>query len=348
METDYLLDVILREISVGVFHPNAIKAQAIAARSYAYWHIRAGSSINNSTDFQVFIPHSFEALNPTTNPDNPSNPCSSANLNADQQRVCAAVGARHYISYGAPPNDDLPAFSEFFADIPYRTLTGGQPYELSVEDPISSHPAIIQNGHGRGMSQSGASRWAYGNLGFQGNLDPWSLRWENAEQILVHYYTGVQVRDASNYNATITPPYRWNPLNIYGLPSTIYHGQIFPVTIHLQNTGTLDWICQYPNINFELRYRWAKAGHPDVIGADSVSLCGQTKGDPSPLVTLDVKNLPSWGPGVYTLRFDVYLVTATSSYWFSDFGWPAYTTSVCVDGPCKLYLAALFNNSLAR
>lgn len=36
METDYLLDVVPRELSVEAFHPTAIQAQAIAARSYAY------------------------------------------------------------------------------------------------------------------------------------------------------------------------------------------------------------------------------------------------------------------------------------------------------------------------
>ena len=51
IETDYLLDVVPKEVSVEAFHPTAIQAQAIAARSYAYWHIRQGSTINNSTQF---------------------------------------------------------------------------------------------------------------------------------------------------------------------------------------------------------------------------------------------------------------------------------------------------------
>ncbi|WP_347246301.1 SpoIID/LytB domain-containing protein, partial [Thermogutta sp.] len=143
IETDYLLDVVPKEVSVEAFHPTAIQAQAIAARSYAYWHIRQGSTINNSTQFQVFVPYAFEALNPTTFPDNPSNPCASSNLNTNQRLVCGAVAPRHYIAYGTYPNDDLPAFTEYFADIRNRTISGGQPYLIAVDDPISSHLDIV-------------------------------------------------------------------------------------------------------------------------------------------------------------------------------------------------------------
>ncbi|MBK7201924.1 SpoIID/LytB domain-containing protein [Candidatus Amarolinea dominans] len=166
IETDYLLDVVPSEVSVEAFHPTAIQAQAIAARSYAYWHINQGSTINNSTQFQVFVPYAFEVLPPTTFPDNSGDPCASNNLNDDQRIVCSAVAPRHYISYGTYPNDDLPAFTEYFADIPNRTLNGGQPYLIAVDDPISSHPDIVQDGHGHGMSQKGASRWARGNLSY--------------------------------------------------------------------------------------------------------------------------------------------------------------------------------------
>jgi len=73
IETDYLLNVVPREMSIDAFHPTAIQAQAIAARSYAYWHIRQGSTINNSSQFQVFVPYFFEALPPASFPDNPTN-----------------------------------------------------------------------------------------------------------------------------------------------------------------------------------------------------------------------------------------------------------------------------------
>lgn len=127
IETDYLLDVVPKEVSVEAFHPAAIQAQAIAARSYAYWHIRQGSAINNSTQFQVFVPYALEALPSTTFPDNPSNPCASGNLNNNQRIVCNAVAPRYYIAYGAYPDDDLPAFTEYFADIRNRTSAADSP-----------------------------------------------------------------------------------------------------------------------------------------------------------------------------------------------------------------------------
>jgi hypothetical protein len=148
IETDYLLDVVPREMGPAAYHATAIQAQAIAARSYAYWHIQHGSDINNSTDFQVFVPYYFEYMSGTF-PNNPGDPCVSSNLHEYQQIVCDAVASRYYISYG----DDSPAFTEFFADRLERTVSGDQPYLLSVEDPISTDCNVSNDGHGHGMSQ---------------------------------------------------------------------------------------------------------------------------------------------------------------------------------------------------
>jgi hypothetical protein len=348
IETDYLLDVVPREMPVDPFHPTAIQAQAIAARSYAYWHIRQGSAINNSNQFQVFVPYTFEALSSTTFPDNPSDPCASSNLNRYQRIVCGAVARRHYIAYGTYPNDDLPAFSEYFADIRNRTVNGGQPYLIAVDDPISSHPDIVTDGHGRGMSQKGAGRWARGNLSFNMNRDlgAWSVRWERAEQILVHYYTGVHIRDAANNNALLTPSYRWNPLQInWGTPDNhppiMDHGGTYPISVEVQNTGISDWTCGYPNFSYVLTYRWAKAGHGEVTGSSWASVCGTLKGDPSPMVNLTIQNIPNWGPGAYTIRFDIYVTSAYGNFWFSERGWRSYDVSVCVGGPCKGFIPAV-------
>jgi len=348
IETDYLLDVVPREMPVDPFHPTAIQAQAIAARSYAYWHIRQGSAINNSNQFQVFVPYTFEALSSTTFPDNPSDPCASSNLNRYQRIVCGAVARRHYIAYGTSPNDDLPAFSEFFADIRNRTVNGGQPYLIAVDDPISSHPDIVPDGHGRGMSQKGAGRWARGNLSFNMNRDlgAWSVRWERAEQILVHYYTGVHIRDAANNNALLTPSYRWNPLQINwdtpdNRPPTMDHGGTYPISVEVQNTGISDWTCGYPNFSHVLTYRWAKAGHGEVTGSSWASVCGTLKGDPSPMVNLTIQNIPNWGAGAYTIRFDIYVTSAYGNFWFSERGWRSYDVSVCVGGPCKGFIPAV-------
>lgn len=344
IESDYLLDVVPKEISVEAFHPTAIQAQAIAARSYAYWHINRGSTINNSTQFQVFVPYAFEALPSATFPDNPSNPCISSNLNPNQRIVCSAIAPRLYLSYGTYPHDDLPAFTEYFSDVPTRTVSGGYPYLTAVDDPISSHPDIVRDGHGRGMSQKGASRWARGNLSFNLNRDlgSWSVRWERAEQILVHYYTGVHIRDASN-RTRLTPFYRWNPLQInWGTPDnrppTMSHGSAYPISVEVQNTGVSDWTCGYPNFSYALRYRWAKTGFGEVTGSGSASACGTPKGDPSPTVNLTIQNIPNWGPGAYTIRFDVYVTSANGNFWFSERGWRSYDVGVCVDGPCRVYI----------
>lgn len=350
IETDYLLDVVPREMGT-YYHPTALQAQAIAARSYAYWHIRRGSTINNSAQFQVFIPYTFESLNPANFPNNPSNPCASTNLNNAQRIICNAVAPRYYVSYGTPPNDDLPAFTEFSADVLNRTVSGGQPYLVAVDDPISSGCDANTYGHGRGMSQEGASRWARGNrcsYAGQGD-DPWNVRWERAEQILVHYYTGVHIRDASNNNVRLTPSYRWNPLQInWGTPNnrppTMYRGNTYPLTVEVQNTGISDWTCGYPHFSYELRYRWAKPGFREVMGSGWASVCGTPKGDPSPTVNLTIQDIPNWGPGAYTIRFDIYVTSAYGNFWFRDYGWPSYDVSVCVDGPCKVYIPLVLKN----
>lgn len=344
IETDYLLDVVPQEMGT-YYHPTALQAQAIAARSYAYWHIHQGSTINNSTQFQAFIPYKFESLPPVTFPNNPGNPCASNNLNTAQRMICHAVAPRYYVSYGAAPNDDLPAFTEFSADVWNRTVAGSQPYLVAVDDPISTGCDANTYGHGRGMSQEGASRWARGNrcsYPSQGD-DPWSMLWERAEQILVHYYTGVHIRDAGNNNARLTPSYRWNPLQINwgtpdNLPPTMYRNSAYPVSVEVQNTGVSDWTCGYPNFSYELRYRWAKTGYGETTGSGSASVCGTPKGDPSPIVNLTIQNIPDWGSGAYTIRFDIYVTSAHGNFWFRDRGWPSYNVSVCVDGPCKVYI----------
>jgi Stage II sporulation protein len=90
IESDYLLDVVPQEMAT-YYHPTAIQAQAIAARTYAFYHIDQESTINNSTQFQVFIPYKFEGLPPVNDPDNLTAPCASSNLNDNQRIVCDAV-----------------------------------------------------------------------------------------------------------------------------------------------------------------------------------------------------------------------------------------------------------------
>lgn len=66
------------------------------------------------------------------------------------------------------------------------------------------------------MSQRGSGRWVRGNCSFhlERDLGAWSVTWTRVEQLIVHYYTGVQLRDAAAGNTLLLPAARWNPLQI--------------------------------------------------------------------------------------------------------------------------------------
>lgn len=71
VENDYLLDVLPREMNMAENNPTpdvlpALQAQALAARSVAAWKDKylsdpyeANGHINNSIDYQVFIPYAY-------------------------------------------------------------------------------------------------------------------------------------------------------------------------------------------------------------------------------------------------------------------------------------------------
>jgi hypothetical protein len=342
-EADYLLDVVPQEMSPDPFHPIALQAQAIAARSYAYWHIVHSSTINNSNAYQVFVPLKFESLLPVTFPDNQADPCASANLNGSQQRVCDAVAPQHYVSY-----DEQPAFTEFFADIRTHTLTNttdadsdgelDYPYLHGVEDPISWEPTIVQNGHGHGISQKGASRWGWGNSGSYGNLTPWSVQWERAEQVLVHYYTGVHLRDSAG--AQLVGGYRWNPLRIDwhtpdNRPPTVQHGGAYSVTVQAQNTSVYDWPAIAEYTTFVLSYRWAKPGFEEEYGRNQAPITTTVPQGASYTFTLTLDDLPEWGPCDYVLKLDM-AITVEGRFWFSEiYGWPTYDVALETGETCR-------------
>ncbi len=340
IETDYLLDVLPQEMGT-YYHPTALQAQAIAARTYAYWHINQGSAINNSTEFQVFIPYKFESLYPATFPDNTGNPCASSNLNTDQRIVCNAVASQYYISYGTSPNDDLPAFTEFFADAWGQTASGSQPYLLGVEDPISTGCDADDDGHGRGMSQEGASRWARGNRCSHTGAgdDRWSVRWGHAEQILTHYYTGIHIRDRDGNR--LTPEYRWVPLEVnWHTPDNrvpiMYHDRSYEVTFRVQNSGTITW----PGTGQV--YLWYHGWEQTKRGGEVRSLAAlEPGGVREETVILYPPVAPH--PGTpYRLRFEMFLEVDDEGIGFSEIErgrpWYTYDVVVCVDGPCATYL----------
>ena len=75
------------------------------------------------------------------------------------------------------------------------------------------------------------------------------MKWTRAEQILFHYFTGVQLRDADNDKKILSPNRRWNPLDFalgreQPAAATMDIGGSCLVTMTLQNTGLSESICE--------------------------------------------------------------------------------------------------------
>ena len=238
----------------------ALRAGAITMRSFALQQFEElnfqGKVLNNSTQYQAFIPYKFDTLNS----DFPGSTCGLPDplINDKQKKICEAVAPRYYISF--IEKGDYPAQANHFADVPYRTddASDDDPALVSVEDPISTEeePCIAwqESVSTYGLSQKGANRWARGNrCGVDTPGEPWSVQWTTAEQILFHYFTGVQLRDADNDKKIVSPDWRWNPLAInWGTQDrrgdttvpVLQPGTAYPLAITLQNTGISSWPCR--------------------------------------------------------------------------------------------------------
>ncbi len=232
VDNRYLRDVVSKELIVPVFHQTAVRAQAIASRTYLYDLIRRGVQVTNSSNHQVFVPRSYDLL-----------------ATAERAKIDIAVSGRWYLSSSS---DMLPITSMFFSDVRLRTLTWpvpGFPHLFGVEDPISNHPDIVETSHSSGMSQNGAGRWARGNQSYNlgRDLGPWPVYWSDAQKILTHYYTGIHIRNADNGNAIITPERRSVDLNLRWSPSSgvapgpVCAGSALQLTARVQNTGITTW-----------------------------------------------------------------------------------------------------------
>ncbi|MCS7287263.1 MAG: SpoIID/LytB domain-containing protein [Anaerolineae bacterium] len=151
----------------ALWHMEALKAQAVAARTYGWFFIIKNRSLNYDVsdwvDYQVMGPSTHERSNQATD------------------------GTRgQYIEWKGQP-----ILAEYSAENSSPTLPRykpgtyepdpNYPYLSSVYDPVGFGQP--RRGHGRGMSQYGAKRWAE-NYG-------WGY-----QQILTHYYTGVNIRKA--------------------------------------------------------------------------------------------------------------------------------------------------------
>jgi len=144
---------------------------------------------------------------------------------------------------------------------------------ISVSDPISNNGnalpencKAINNGNLEypyapfleGMSQKGAIRWSLGDQCTAGGNDStkWSVTWTDYRQILVHYYTGIDILNASG--GKVAPDDRWNLLshdnfgNPIGTVPQLVSGTSYSIELNIQNTSTSDW---NPH-DIEIGYQW--------------------------------------------------------------------------------------------
>lgn len=148
---------------------DALKTQAVAARSYAwFWILQHGGSaydVTDSTAYQYFCDIQYAATDAAT----------------DQTRgqYLSWQGFIVFAAYGAENGD------------PTLTNTWGNPYLIGVDDPVGF--GQTRAGNGLGMSQWGAQRWAA------------QFGW-NYQQILAHYYTDTTVERPAAAAPDVTPP----------------------------------------------------------------------------------------------------------------------------------------------
>ncbi len=164
------------------WEPEALKAQAVAARSYGWYYalnhpVSPCWDVDDCTNYQYMGPNTY----PETD---------------------AAVDATwgQYLWHGnwddgAPPLDSpiIAMYSARNGD-PTRTredLPRKFPYLQAINDPVCFGDA--RYGHGWGLSQVGAQRWA-------------SWHGWNYQQILAHYYTDVTVEAPAESGDDSNPP----------------------------------------------------------------------------------------------------------------------------------------------
>jgi len=346
----YLWDIVPQELDLNGSQGNkplsSVEAQAIASRTYIYQRILYPDDydpINNSTQFQVFLPYRYVDL-----------------TGVQQDRVRDATANRHYMteSNGAYPIEAL-----FGADNPEYTVEGNRPYLKRVYDPINSAYGVSNGTTLGGMSSKGASRWSFGHISSLGPVAEedekypndvnglgnfWSVQWDKVEQILTHYYTGIHIRDADRNIAT--PNRRWVPLDIFSFSSPsdsllLCEGQTHYVAVQLQNTGIYNW----GENAFALSYRpsWS-SGSTQSIAADPIFITPTPAGEAATTV-VPIKTLDYVGQGSYTIGLDMQAYSTPNPgdfQWFSDQGWPWYEVKAEVIDNCQqVYLPLLQNGA---
>ncbi|MBX3656781.1 MAG: hypothetical protein KF686_21620, partial [Ramlibacter sp.] len=329
----YLWDVVPQELDMNGSQGNkplaAVKAQMIAARTYIYQrltYIDQYGTPNNSTQFHVFLPYRYQALTPP-----------------QRVRVQAAALERLYLSEA---NSTYPLEALYGADNPADTVAGNRPYLQSVPDPISAAYGTVNGTGNGGMSSKGISRWAFGHTSSRGpvavgqptyphddggNGDFWPVRWDNAAQLLTHYYTGVHLRNANTPATLLTPTYRWTLLRMVA-PAQACTNTAVTVELWVQNTSVLAWPAHTitPVIN-NLTATPAAMTAPNTNAIPTAVSAGDDV-----LITRTVR--PTFA-GTFTYSIDFY-TAAVGLFSQQTPPWPRYEqfTLAAVDCQARLYL----------
>ncbi len=303
VERYYLKDLLPREMDVAQNDPtlNALKAQAIAARSFATFKSvnPVAHPFNNSTEYQVYIPGSYNTYSNRNNGDGVRQMISDA--------ISSTTG--QYLSYGGH-NIDAQFGGDAGSSTSQENPNEGIPkdYLRGVDDSISITNGTLECGNGRsyagvGMSQKGALRWSKGNrCATGGGSDTaWPVHWSDYRQILAHYYTGIDFLDSSN--SKFAPDYRWNLLNHTVLP-TMPMNTSQTATVTVQNTSTTGWTGDVKLV-WKLAPSCIPATGLGVIGIDWQGDKPLTLGSGQTSAPITINFVSPQNNGYYTLYLDM-------------------------------------------
>jgi hypothetical protein len=193
-------------------------------------------------------------------------------------------------------------------------------YLKGVNDPISNGETRSQvDCNSAGLSQYGAQRWAIGNTNPGADSTSPNRPVFNYRQILAHYYTGIHIKDATNSNLTLTPEYRWNPVDVLWnttLPlfPTFTPSSVRPLAMRLQNSGVITWT----STNNRVAYQWKNSGGTVVGQGNGITLFTIPPGqDVGPLAQVLSVQAPAT-PGIYTLLIDMQVNNGGSYQYFHN------------------------------
>ncbi|MGC8838133.1 MAG: SpoIID/LytB domain-containing protein, partial [Anaerolineae bacterium] len=213
------------------WNAEALRAQAVAARTYA-WHrvlARTGEAwdVTDWTDTQV--------MGPNTHP-------------ASDEAVFATRG--QYVAYGG---EVISAMYSAQNGSPTLWSPWGTPYLQAVDDPVCFGEE--RRGHGLGLSQVGAARWA--------DWHGWTY-----QQVLTHYYTGVTVELPQGTSPDLTPP-------LAQLVAPWRHWYLRSLILSLSANASDD-LSGVAEVEFRARYRVGGSTVETLLGTDTDGSDGWT------------------------------------------------------------------------